>query len=187
MLRALVDSKLTDKDTVHSYLDVYEELFKDRKDITDLLEIGIDKGASIKLWADYFTSAIIHGMDIHDHMEIRDIDRTIIEICDAYDKQNIPKKKFDIIIDDGPHSFMSVIKCLFYYLPLLKDDGVLVIEDVQIISCIEVFKLIIDEKFPELSECCYVKDLREIKGRYDDIMFIVDKRKLKENNLEISI
>jgi hypothetical protein len=181
MLKDLVDNTLTDKNTIHSYLDVYEELFKDRTDITDLLEIGIDKGGSLKLWSDYFKKANICAMDIDEsQMRVGYVDRLMTLKCDAYDKKNIPKKQFDIIIDDGPHTFISVIKFLFYYLPLLKDDGILIIEDVQVISCIEIFEVIVEEHFPELKKCCYVKDLREVKGRYDDIMFIVDKRKLNE-------
>ena len=180
MLRQLVDNTLTDKDTVHSYLDTYEELFKDRRDITDLLEIGIDKGGSLKLWSDYFENATIQGMDIVNVLKIENIERVYIDFLDAYDKKNIPNKKFDIIIDDGPHTFMSVIQFLFYYLPLLKDDGIAIIEDVQIIACVDVFNLIIEEHFPELKDCVSVYDLRKNKDRYDDILYVIDKRKMKK-------
>ena len=180
MLRQLVDNTLTDKDTVHSYLDTYEELFKDRRDINDLLEIGIDKGGSLKLWSDYFKNASIYGMDITNVLKVDNVERVSIDFIDAYDKKNIPNKKFDIIIDDGPHTFMSVIQFLFYYLPLLTDDGIAIIEDVQTIACIDVFNLIIEEHFPELRQCVSVYDIREKKGRYDDILYVIDKRKMKQ-------
>lgn len=184
MLRQLVDNTLTDKDTVHSYLDTYEELFKDRKEDTlSLLEIGNDKGGSLKLWLDYFKNASICGIDIN-HKIIKaplikpnEPSRIYLLECDAYDKNNLVKRKFDIIIDDGPHTFISVIKFLFYYLPLLTDDGIAIIEDVQTIACVDMFNLIIEEHFPELKECVSVYDLREKKGRYDDILYVIDKRK----------
>ncbi len=183
MLRQLVDNTLTDKDTVHSYLDTYEELFKDRQNISNLLEIGIDKGGSLKLWSDYFKNATIHGMDIRNVLEVKDIERTTIDFIDAYDRKNIPNKKYDIIIDDGPHTFMSVIRFLFYYLPLLTNDGIAIIEDVQIIGCIDMFNLIIEEHFPELRQCVSVYDLRKNKNRYDDILYVIDKRKMKQISL----
>lgn len=186
MLRQLVDNTLTDKDTVHSFLDTYEELFKDKQDITNLLEIGNDKGGSLKLWFDYFKNATIDGIDI-DHKMIRaclmkpnEPFRVNLLECDAYDKKNIPKKQYDIIIDDGSHTFVDVIKFIFYYLPLLKDDGIAVIEDIQHPTCIDLFNIIIEEHFPELKDCINVYDLREKKGRYDDILYVIDKRKMKK-------
>lgn len=184
MLRQLVNNEFTDKDTRHSYLDAYEELFKDKKeDKLSLLEIGNDRGGSLRLWYDYFPNAIITGMDI-DHSKINESliihpYRINLLECDAYDKKNITKGKYDIIIDDGPHTFMSVIQFLFYYLPLLNDDGIAIIEDVQTIACVDMFNLIIEEHFPELRQCVSVYDLREKKRRYDDILYVIDKRKLK--------
>ncbi len=72
---------------------------------------------------------------------------------------------------------------MLYYLPLLKEDGIAIIEDVQVIGCIDMFNLIIEEHFPELRQCVSVYDLREKKGRYDDILYVIDKRKLKESKV----
>ena len=65
-LRDIVDHNLTDKGTRHSYIPIYEELFpsENRKDIKNVLEIGIAWGGSIKLWSDYFPNAKICGIDI---------------------------------------------------------------------------------------------------------------------------
>ena len=55
MLSELVDNKLTDKNTVHSYLDLYQELLCVKKETAkNILEIGIHGGGSIKLWHDFF-------------------------------------------------------------------------------------------------------------------------------------
>lgn len=179
MLKKLVNNKLTDKGTVHSYLDTYEELFSNRRDSKDILEIGIYKGGSLKLWKDYFTeSENIIGMDIDDgNVKRKYLDGIQINICDAYLKENVPTdKKFDIIIDDGPHTFVSAIKFLFYYIPLLKDDGIAVIEDIQYIEWMDVFNLIVQNHYPELAKCIRIYDLRGNKGRYDDVLYVIDKR-----------
>ena len=49
---------LTDKNTGHSYIsNVYEKLLHDTQDTClNVLEIGIDKYGSIKLWHEYFSN-----------------------------------------------------------------------------------------------------------------------------------
>ena len=45
----------TDKNTTHSYLPLYEYLLNPIKDSAkSVLEVGVSKGGSIKLWKDYF-------------------------------------------------------------------------------------------------------------------------------------
>ena len=61
----LVNNNRTDKNTVHSYLPLYENLLSDKKESAkNILEIGIQGGGSIKLWHDYFPNAVIYGADI---------------------------------------------------------------------------------------------------------------------------
>jgi hypothetical protein len=68
----LVDNSRTDKNTVHSYLNLYQEIFdKKRTTAKNVLEIGIGvptpditDGGSIKLWHDFFTNATVYGLDI---------------------------------------------------------------------------------------------------------------------------
>jgi hypothetical protein len=61
-LEQIVDNKRTDKNTTHSYLPLYESLFKNKKETAqNILEIGIQNGgSSIKLWRDYFINATIY-------------------------------------------------------------------------------------------------------------------------------
>ena len=64
-LEQIVDNTRTDKNTTHSYLPLYESLFKNKKETAqNILEIGIQNGGSIKLWRDYFINATIYGLDI---------------------------------------------------------------------------------------------------------------------------
>jgi hypothetical protein len=54
----------------------------------------------------------------------------------------------------------------------MADDGILIIEDVQAWEWIDVLK----NEVPEhLKEFVNVYDLRPNKGRYDDIVFTIDK------------
>ena len=70
MLSDYCDDRLTDKNTIHSYIDLYQTLFESKKNTaTHILEIGIGpsihmNGGSIKMWTEYFTKAEVHAVDI---------------------------------------------------------------------------------------------------------------------------
>lgn len=186
MLQTLADYTRTDKNTCHSYFDTYEKTFTRIKDTAkNILEIGIYKGGSIKLWHDYFTNATIYGMDIMNiddvYEGIKNNDRIkLMTSTDAYSetliKENFIDKniKFDMILDDGPHSLASMCFTAKYYSQLLTDDGILVIEDVQSMDWLkDIFNA-----FPkELLRFVQFIDLRNNKNQYDDILVIMDKSK----------
>ena len=54
----------------------------------------------------------------------------------------------------------------------MTDDGILIIEDVQDYKWIDLLKLVVPDN---LQKYIKVYDLRENKGRYDDIVFTIDK------------
>ena len=58
------------------------------------------------------------------------------------------------------------------YSQLMTDDGILIIEDVQHIDWIDELKKAVPEELKPYSK---VYDLRSNKGRYDDIVFTIDK------------
>ena len=185
----IVNNSLTDKNTLHSYLELYESLFSSKKESAkNILEIGIGdvkqkNGGSIKLWYDYFVNATIYSLDI------LSIDRVIDELknnpriilhtsINAYDddffNHTILSKniKYDILLDDGPHTLESMKKFINLYSQLMTDDGILIIEDVQSIEWIELLK----NEVPEhLKQYIQIYDLRSIKNRYDDIVFVINK------------
>jgi len=181
-LQDIVNNEKTDKDTVHSYLPEYQKLFsKIRERVENVLEIGIGRGGSLALWNDYFPNATIYGLDdltngieegINGFHWVRDYDR--IKILVPYDAYN-PKTldlfkdtKFDIIIDDGPHTLKTQIYCAKNYTKLLKKGGILVIEDIEGVN-IEPIKNAFDNI--EKVKC---KDLRHHKSRYDDVLIIYE-------------
>jgi hypothetical protein len=54
----------------------------------------------------------------------------------------------------------------------MTDDGILIIEDIQNIKwCYPLRNAVPDELKPYIK----VFDLRNVKGRYDDIVFVIDK------------
>jgi hypothetical protein len=188
-LQQLVDNSNTDKDTNHSYLPLYQKLLEKKKETAkNVLEIGIGdfgekNGGSIKIWKEYFTNATIYGLDILSSDRVMDEllnDKRIVlyTSTDAYNddffvntflKKNI---KFDVLLDDGPHTLESMQKFIRLYTQIMTDNGILMIEDVQDWSWIDILKNEVPEHLKK-----YVKayDLRENKGRYDDIVFTIDK------------
>lgn len=67
-LTRLADNYQTDKGTKrHSYTDVYELFFRPIKFKAErIFEIGVRKGASLRMFAEYFPNAVIYGIDIED-------------------------------------------------------------------------------------------------------------------------
>jgi hypothetical protein len=188
-LEQIIDNSNTDKNTTHSYLNLYESLLESKKyTAKNILEIGIGdftekNRGSIKLWKDYFTNATIYALDI------LPIDRVLDELLndnrvvlytsiDAYNNDffitNLLNKniKFDFMLDDGPHTLESMKQFIKLYYQIMTDDGILIIEDVQSFEWIDILK----NEVPEhLKQYIKVYDLRSNKNRYDDIVFTIDK------------
>jgi hypothetical protein len=187
----LVDNIYTDKNSVHSYLPLYQKLLESKKDTAkNILEIGIGdfyekNGGSIKLWRDFFVNATIYGLDILPISRVIDEllndDRIILYTStDAYNNdffttQFLNKNiKFDFMLDDGPHSLESMKIFIKLYSQVMTDDGILIIEDVQSWDWIDILKNEVPEN---LKKYIKVYDLRTNKNRYDDIVFTIDKTK----------
>ncbi len=173
-LDKIVDNRFTDKNTTHSYLETYEKLLKDTHlSCKNVLEIGIQRGGSIKLWNDYFINANIYGIDIDEGPKFLEKFKRVKclkmnaysqDSIDYFSNQNI---KFDFIIDDGPHTLESMIFMLIHYSKLLTPTGILIIEDIPSMEWAYLFERITNK----YKENTHIYDLRENKGRYDDIVF----------------
>jgi cephalosporin hydroxylase len=171
----------TDKNTVHSYLPLYESLFTPKKNCKHVLEIGIYKGGSIKLWSDFFTKATIHGIDImhareHDLSHLNGKNVVLYTSTNAYHPKMIrhfmhQNIKFDVMIDDGPHTLESMKLFIRLYTPLMTNDGILIIEDVQAWEWIEILTHTVPK---HLRPFIKTYDLRQVKNRYDDIVFTIN-------------
>ena len=122
------------------YAEIYESYFKSlREKKLNILEIGVSRGASIKVWSEYFINSTIVGIDIDKVDEkIFNINKKNIGIHQGSqsDKVFLDKiineyKKFDIIIDDGSHYPKDVIKSFKILFPALDSNGLYFIEDMQ--------------------------------------------------------
>jgi len=187
----------TDKNTNHSYVDVYGELlapFLDKNG--SLLEIGVQYGGSSLLWHDLLDKFKILMIDNEDKLDPvvkskLNYNKYNYIIKDAYTKEtvdicrNLHPGGFEIIIDDGPHTLESQLKCIELYLDLLKKDGILIIEDLQ---NYDYFSSLINAipKSPFFNYNVKLIDNRHLKNRYDDIIVTITKKeKIADNKIAV--
>lgn len=115
---------------IHTF---YASLFDPRQESTrKMLEIGIYRGDSIRLWQSYFPHAHIHAADVQRCPIVDALPRVTAYYEDAYnvDFVNRMSSDFDIIIDDGPHTYASMVFFLTHYAPLVRSGGLLILEDI---------------------------------------------------------
>jgi cephalosporin hydroxylase len=163
----------TDKNSDHSYCDYfYDEKFLKYKDIpTTLIEIGTFRGGSALLWNEYFTNKTIYTIDVRKVIILQDYPDIKFFRENAYNKQFVDTlPNYDIFIDDGPHTLESQILAIDLYLPKMNKNGIFVIEDIQDYSHFHVLDSFAKTKG---NYTCDFIDLRIIKNRYDDLMFII--------------
>lgn len=139
----------------HSYTEIYSELFSNnREDIKRVFECGIGTnnpelissmgikgkpGASLRVWRDYFPNAQIYGGDIDKSILFEDrristyyvdqqSENSIKELWSSIGKN----EEFDVMIDDGLHTFDAAITLFENSVSNLNSHGVYVIEDVYV-------------------------------------------------------
>lgn len=172
----------TDKSWAHQYLHVYQALFEPiRTHVTVVLELGIWQGNSLRMWRDYFTNATIYGVDITDYTtdNISDEERIVVAFRDGYTEEAVValgNLRFDVIVDDGPHSLESQQFCASHYSKLLSQQGILIIEDIPDPEWIPQLAAVVPV---DLQPFMYAIDRRIAPNRQsanDELMFVIDKR-----------
>lgn len=137
LLDSLANNAGTDKGSIgHHYTKVYAEVFgPHREEPLKILEIGIFKGASVKMWEGFFPNAEMHFVDISDENIQYWSTRSSYHFLDQANPQDLQALiesiggNFDIIIDDGGHTMKQQITSLNALFFALKPGGVYVIED----------------------------------------------------------
>jgi hypothetical protein len=138
----------------HTYADLYALLFDHCRDsVRNVFECGLGTnnpelissmgkegrpGASLRVWRDYFPKAQIYGADIdknilfeEDRIKTFFVDQTNPETIRTL-WQKIGSHEFDLMIDDGLHTFEAGL-CLFENSAhKLASNGLYVIEDVTL-------------------------------------------------------
>jgi len=170
-------SPRSDKGSVHSYLETYEALFSPRKhQPIRLLEIGVDHGGSLALWAKYFThdNCEFIGLDIKTPVRVRDKRVRVYQgNATSFRFINEINGTFDIIIDDGSHVIEDQIRAFYLLSGRLTEGGIYVIEDLQSSDSVSTIDHLVGG-FETV-------DLRHIKNRYDDVLMIYRRQSDREN------
>jgi hypothetical protein len=127
----------TDKSSLeHNYTPIYERHFEHlRNNNLRLLEIGVDKGYSLRMWSKYFLQAYIYGLDINPISPLN-IERVMVLQGNQADQESLKGTHnvfgpFDIIIDDGSHCNPHMRISFDTLFPLLKSGGTYVVEDLH--------------------------------------------------------
>ena len=146
----------------------------------NILQIGVLHGGAMQLWDKYFSNATIYGVDTQpldiyrasffnqDNIKIyngQPYDPSFVDI--NFITKNIT---FDIIFDDlSPRCYDTQSAALKLYRPLLNANGMLIIEDIEGMSIVDR----LDADLPqELLVNRSFYDLRNVKGRYDDVLYV---------------
>jgi len=171
----------SDKGSVHSYLQVYEELLKPyRSTARRVLEIGLMGGASLRLWEDYYQSAWVHGADLCDqpHGGLADLRPMLAEgthhinFLDATDPVRVEHTyldlKFDVIIEDASHVLEHQLAIYRNFRDRLAPGGLYCIEDVADLDKVRPLFENIDP-----AREVTILDRRAIKGRFDDVLVVI--------------
>lgn len=128
----------TDKSSlVHSYTKNYEQYFEPiRHESLKILEIGVQTGASLRMWKHYFPNAEIYGFDCYDCSPFEEDRITIFKgiqnNISSLEECNRQAGAFNIIIDDGSHKNPDVLACFEYFFPRMTPGGLYVIEDLNV-------------------------------------------------------
>jgi lipopolysaccharide biosynthesis glycosyltransferase len=146
----------------HNFAVKYDRLLSGFRDsFTNILEIGVALGQSLRMWVDYFPNATVHGVDNYDGSRI----------CESYSKRikfhlldqgnAVQLKKlepfgpFNLILDDGNHFWREQILSFQTLFPFVKPGGIYIIEDTctsywkkynnNPVSCVDYFKKLVDD------------------------------------------
>lgn len=122
--------------TGHNYVTVYERLFKEfQEDTFKFLEIGLGRGASHKMWRDWFPNATIYGVDNAPTTieRFKNEERMVIDYLHqghtdqlfAYTK----KGPWRVIIDDGSHITSHQTKTFEILWDQVEPGGYYIVED----------------------------------------------------------
>ena len=163
-----------DKATRHCYTDhYYNTLFSDREARITLVEIGVYRGESMRMWREWLPNARIIGMDI-DLTRCGDIPGVELYQVDAYSPAALDlfdDGSIDVLIDDGSHVVEDQIFVADNYRPKIHRRGEIVMEDIQGGDA----KSYLDNVLGEMEVKRTIIDLRHIRGRYDDIIIEIQK------------
>lgn len=128
----------------HPYTAPYSLLFEPLKHRPiKFAEIGVFRGASLRVWREFFSQAKLYGYDndIHNlqYISTMNFPNTVLDQMDASKEESIQEKLseatkdgelFDVILDDASHDSADQCAVIRSALPFLKKGGLLIVEDI---------------------------------------------------------
>jgi hypothetical protein len=196
-LCAIMTSFGSDKgDERHNYTTLYSKLFTPLKnEKIRLFELGIGSnnvnipsnmgeggspGASLRGWSLFFPNTEIYGADIDKDILFNE-GRIKTYYCDQMDKASIQQLfanddlkdlNFDVIIEDGLHTFEANLNFLNNSLHKLKQGGIYIAEDLTATTRVKLIELI-----PKLK--------KQFSLKYIEVILIPNKLNHADNALLI--
>ena len=114
----------------HWYTRYYEKYLSYlRHEPVRLLELGVDKGQSLRMWHEYFSQATIIGVDINPPVALN-LPRVLVLQANQTDEpflRNLGQQ--DIVIDDASHRNIETTTSFNILFPMVKTGGWYIIED----------------------------------------------------------
>lgn len=128
----------TDKSSLeHNYLVSYQEFIPfSRGDSFVFIEIGVFRGASARMWAEWFFAATVVGIDLRPP-KLKQVPKNLKLISsDATKSRTLQKLQNNfaspkVILDDGSHQWAHQRESLKLFWPWLSSGGVYIIEDLH--------------------------------------------------------
>jgi len=166
----------------HTYSVIYDRLFYQFKSKPiNFLEIGLNFGGNIAIALDYFDNIKHYGIDIANYLKpeisTKLQDPNLFTFYQgSFDDERVinevSKRKYDIILEDGSHLLEHQTKSIDIYLPMLNDGGIMIIEDISEVEHLNTIYSHIDTN----KYFTYTIDLRYNKNRWDDLIVIIEHR-----------
>lgn len=127
----------TDKgSTGHNYCPIYERLFEaQRHEPVKLLELGVWKGASLQMWAEYFDNpdSDICGIDMLSSPFETDVDPRIRVYKGDQTETPAALEGWcpEVVIDDAAHLSPKIIESFALWFPKIEPGGLYIVEDIS--------------------------------------------------------
>lgn len=137
----------------HNYTKFYDFIFKNIKnDVKYIFELGLGTNnlqipsnmsglgtpcGSLRGWEKYFTNAKVFGADIDSEILFQEENISTF-YCDQTNSVSVKELcnnfnfKFDVVIEDGLHTFDANKVFLENFIDMVKDGGIFIIEDIDI-------------------------------------------------------
>jgi hypothetical protein len=121
----------------HGFLAVYDPLFMSLDSISNVLEIGVYNGDSLRLLQSYFPNTNIYGMDLDTPKYFNPNDKFKILIGNQENREELEDavavidNELDLIIDDGGHTMKQQQISFGFLFKHLKKGGIYIIEDLH--------------------------------------------------------